>query len=103
MQVLIFSPLTPVVYNQDMVIATLQYPCLCVFPSPQVWARPVTFQPVNISKVVGHYSCGCVTLYGKGENVIKIPNQLTLIAQKGDYPGEPDLIISPLKEGLCFP
>ena len=34
---------------------------------------------------------------------VKIPNQLTLIAQKEDYPGEPDLIISPLKEGLCLP
>ena len=53
--------------------------------------------------MVGHYSCGCVTVYGKGENVIKIPNQLTLIAQKGDYPGEPVLIISPLEEGLCLP
>lgn len=39
----------------------------------------------------------------KVKNVIKIPNQLTLIAQKVDYPGEPDLIISPLKEALCLP
>lgn len=75
---------------------------LCIF-LPFIVGRTCDLLTSRYMKRGGTYSCGYVTLYGKGEDVIKSPNQLTFNCSKGDYPGGPDLTIGPLREDLCLP